>query len=299
MLYLLYGPDTYSSRQKLRELQGVFEKKSGGHLGVIRVDLEDSPDSVSELSRSGSLFAARQLFIIENACRTPKAVVDRVLELADAWARDRETSAILWEGDLGEKEHPLLARMRKLATKAQEFRLLPPVKVLSWLDDEAEKRNLRLAPTEKRILVGSFGPDLWALSHELDKIQAGAAIQDRRKEEEKIWNFTDAFFLHRREAISPLAKLLAAGFEATYLLGALASALRTLALISWGLASGKLKEATSHLHPYVVKKNTELARRTNVARLRQYYTSLVNADLELKTGKFPAPLALLRFLLRR
>lgn len=294
MIYLLYGPDTYSSRSKLRQLEGAFQEKSGGRLGVIRIDLEDAPDSASRLGRSGSLFATRQLFIVENAGRAPKAMAERVLELAASWARDRDTFAIFWEGDLGTKEPFLLDELRKLATKAQEFKLLGSAKILAWLDTEAKRRDLVLPAIDKRLLAESYGPDLWALSNELDKIQAGARLQDRRREEEKIWDFTDAFLRDRRGAIVPLSKLLAVGYEPVYLLASLSGALRALALVWWGTKLGKLRELTGHLHPFVVKKNAELARHTNVARLRQYYAALVNADLELKTGRLPSPLPLIK-----
>ncbi len=298
MLYLLYGPDTYSSRQKLRELEAAFKRKSGELFNVTRIDLEDAPDSVSELGRGGSLFSAHQLFIIERAGRAPKAMTDRIHELAAVWANDRDTLVIFWEADAGEKGSESLNRIRKLAEKTQEFKVLPPAKVLARLDAEAKQRNLKLSPVEKKLLVNSFGSDLWALANELDKIQAGAAVQDRREEQEKIWNFTDAFFLNRRTAILPLVKLLEAGFEALYLLGALARALETLALVSWGLAKGNLGRAVAHLHPYVVKKNTELARRLNGMRLRQYYAALLRADLEVKTGRLPLPLPLLKLVLK-
>ena len=40
MIYSLYGPDTYRSRQKLKQIIEEFQKKSGGHLSLEKFDAE-------------------------------------------------------------------------------------------------------------------------------------------------------------------------------------------------------------------------------------------------------------------
>ncbi len=299
MIYLLYGPDTCSSRRKLRELTRAFIEKSGGRLGVSRVDLEENRDPASLLAASPSLFSRSQLLIIEHASAAPKPIQDLLLSTSRRWAGAKDISVIFWEGELGEKEQPFLAELKNFATKAQEFKPLGGVKLAAWLDAELARRELSLSPSEKRTLMEASGNDLWRLANELGKLEAGATIRDRQRAEEKIWNFTDTFFAGRGRAIVPLEKLLASGFETIYLLGALSRALRTLATVWWGLRSRTFGDATRHLHPFVVQKNARLAEALDSSSLRKLFSELLEADLNLKTGRLPPPLPLVKLVLKR
>ncbi|MEK9148225.1 MAG: hypothetical protein AAB650_02200, partial [Patescibacteria group bacterium] len=143
----------------------------------------------------------------------------------------------------------------------------------------------------------SFGPVLWALGHELDKIEMGWSVKGERQEAEKIWGFTDAFFRNPRNAFLPLTKLLDAGYETIYLLGALVSSLHTAVAVWWGFTHDRLKKAGSGLHPYAVKKNVELAKRLGPDAVRRLYRRLVAADIEQKTSRLPQQVSLLRLVL--
>lgn len=299
MMYFLYGPDTYRSREKLREIVSAFVKKAGGAANVTRIDVEDNPEVLLAAGRTASLFSPKELVVIERPSAASGEIAALLERRLAGWADDPECTAVFWEGDMGKESHALMTVIAHHAAKSQEFKSLAPVAVRRWLDAESAKRALRLSPREKDALIESAGSDLWAIANGLEKLAAGWPPAFAQKEEEKIWNFTDAFLVRRREALGPLATLLRAGHEAMYLLAALSGAVRTLALIRWGLASDKLKKAAAGIHPFVVKKNTELARRMDDAALAGFFDDLLKTDTSLKTGVLPPQLSLTRLILKR
>lgn len=297
MIYFLRGPDTYRSRQKLREITAAFQKKAGGMFNVTRIDAEDQPGAVRAVGRAASLFAQKELYVIERISGAAKEDQAHVRGALERWAGDRDLTLIFWEAELEAKD-ALLAALKKCAAKTQEFKALTGAAVMRWIAGETERRKIRLARGEAERLAARFGPDLWALAQELEKVSSGWQERTALREEEKVWSFTDEFFRQRRASVRYLERLLEAGYEPIYILGALAGALRTLTLVADGLERGNLRAATAKLHPYVVKKNAELARRLRRSDISDYFFALLSADLEQKTGQLPPPLPLIKLVLK-
>lgn len=297
MIYLLHGPDTYRSRTKLREIIVAFQAKAGGAFNVTRLDAEEEFEAVQAIGRAAPLFAQKELYVIERISGAAKEDQAYVREWLERWADDRDLTVVFWEAEREAKD-AMLAAVKKHAAKSQEFKALPGAAVRRWLAAEAERRGIRLGRENAERLHARFGPDLWALSHELEKIASGWSEHYAIDAEENVWSFTDEFFRRRRASALSLGRLLAAGYEPIYVLGALAGALRTLALVQDGLERGTLKRLTAKLHPYVIKKNAELARRLRRSDISDYFSALLLADLELKTGQLPPPLPLIKLALQ-
>lgn len=298
MIYFLYGADTYRSRAKAREIVLEFRKKAGGILNVTKIDAGENPEAVLMAGRTASLFAEKELLVIERASGATQEAVRYLHDRFSAWKSDRNLTIIFWEAEISEDE-TIVKEIKEHAAKAQEFKLLAPAALRGWLAEESVRRGARIGSDEMRLLIARYGANLWALANELEKIAAGWPVNYEIKEEEKIWNFTDLFFANRRRSIRPLANLLAAGFEPVKIVGALASSLRTLAIVWKGAGRGTLAKIFKGLHPFVVKKNAEIARNADEARMRNFFSDLVAADVALKTGKLPAPLPLIDLVVRQ
>ena len=298
MIYFLYGPDTYRSRKKLRDIIAEFEKKAGGTMSLSRLDASDHPEAMFSTGRTASLFAAKELVVIENVLGAKEEILEYVGGNLPRWREDRDLTVIFWEGEVAKSEK-MAAELKRHAVKSQEFLRLGPAALARWLNAEGTSRSLELTPQERRILEERYGSDLWAISQELEKMRDGWSVAGAAEAEEKIWNFTDAFLEHRRLSFRPLMNLLSSGYESVYLVGALASAVRALALTWQGLATNRLKKMTAALSPYVVRKNTELARSVSRDAIRSKFQALSDADQELKTGKLPSPLPLLKLILKK
>lgn len=303
MIYFLHGPDTYSSRAKLRAIIAAFLGKTGtpqgGGAGLARVDAADDPSAVFTVGRTRSLFAEKELIIIERISSASGAAASHIEAELGRWAEDRGLTVVFWEGEIAVRKSSLAGKILARAEKAQEFKPLAAPALGRWLDRELTERGMRLAPEEKRLLLSNCGSDLWALSSELDKARDGWSFHSSDHTTLEVWDFTDVFLRHRRSAFLPFAKLVGIGRDPLYLLAALGSALRTAAIVWKGVQNGRLKTLASRLHPFVVRKNTDLARRLDTVALRRVFMELVRADVELKTGRLPSPLPLLKLVLRR
>ena len=274
MIYFLYGPDTYRSRAKLKEIAAAFGAKAGGALGLTRVDAAETPETVLTVGRTASLFSAKELVVIENASGVSGEVARHLIARLKAWAKDANLTLVFWEGGINAKSSSLFGEIKRRAAKSQEFRPLPAPALERWIDAEAARRRMRMAPEEKRLLIGRHGADLWALANEMTKMESGWRPGSALREEEQVWRFVGAFFADRRRAFLPLTKLLAAGFEPVYLLGALASSVRRL-------VSGRARIAPAERE-----------------RVASAFQSLLGADTEQKTGRLPSPLPLVKLTLK-
>lgn len=297
MIYFLHGPDTYRSRRKLSEIIAEFQKKSGGTLGVTRADVEESPGRIFDIGRTASLFSAKELVVVENAVSADGPTGTYLLKRLPEWKKDRDLVVVFWEAEVDVKS-PLAKGVLKHADRSQEFKKLDSAQLAAWITAGALSRGVRLAKQEQEILARRFGTNLWAIANELDKVASGWRVSWAAREEERIWNFTDAFLNNRRSAFRPLASLLDVGFETYYLIGALAGALRNFTLTWYGLKTGKIRKAAADLDPYVARKNAELARGVDVSKIKSLLTKVIQADLEIKTGRLPPPLPLFKMLFR-
>ena len=298
MIYFLHGLDTYSSRAKLREIIAAFQARNGG-VGFIRIDAVESPSAIFSAGRTASLFSTKELIVIERASAASAAVAAHIGHELPRWAEDQNVTVIFWEEKSEKKKASVASKIQATAAKSQEFKPLAPAVLARWLDSETVARGIRLSAEEKRLLLAGHGGDLWALSNELDKVRDGWSLHSSDRTALEIWDLTGAFLRHRRSAFLPFIRLADMGFDPLYLLASLGGALRTAVIIWKGIQSSRLKSIASRLHPFVVRKNMEMAKCFDAASLRRGFTEIVRADTELKTGRLPSPLPLLKLLLKR
>ncbi len=296
MLYFLHGPDSYRSRRRLNEIVAEFEKKTGAGLAITRFDVEEHPEMVFAVGRTASLFHQKELFCIERLSETGAREKEYVENKLGSWAKARDITVIIWEAII-DRGDALSKKIEKHATKTQEFKMLAASALDRWIAAEAHERKIRLTHEEQGILLARSRGDLWAISNELDKVSFGSKLDTVLEGEANIFAFTDAFLARPRSAFRPLSHLLQDGHEPVVILATLAGSFRSLATVWWGMRSGKLKSATKTLHPFVVKKYSELARTLTPTSLARAYEDLVLADVSLKTGKLPPPYPLVKLVL--
>jgi DNA polymerase III delta subunit len=296
MLYFLHGPDSYRSRRRLNEIVAEFEKKTGAGLAITRFDAGEHPEMVFAVGRTASLFHQKELFLIERLSDAEVREREYAEGKLESWAEARDITVIIWEA-IVDREDMLSKKIEKHATKTQEFKILAAGALDRWITAEAGERKVRLTREEQRVLLTRSGGDLWAISNELDKIAFGSKLDTALESEANIFAFTDAFLARPRSAFRPLSHLLRDGHEPVVILATLAGSFRSLATVWWGMRSGKLKGAAKALHPFVVKKYSELARTLTPTSLARAYEDLVAADISLKTGKLPPPYPLIKLVL--
>ncbi len=302
MIYLIYGPDTFRSRYLLSDIIEEFKKKDEtGVPAFFRFDAEeDNIERLLQLRRSQSLFGSKELVVIERALSSPRNIFSAFEPLLAEWAKSQTAIFVFWDGDLYESD--ILSGLKKHSAKVQEFKLLSGLKLARWVDEEISRRGLELSSADKRALIVGSDGDLWKLNHELDKYELGGQVYaDKAPEEEKIWNFTDAFMVSKKSALAVSYRLTSGGTDTLYLVGALAKTLRIISALRDAMVR-KIQSSEvgrkMKVHPFVLKKGVESARLLAEETLSKNHRLLLAVDENTKTGKLPASLAFLKLFVK-
>lgn len=297
MIYILYGPDTYRSRQKLKSIIEEFRKKAGGstgltingNLGLERFDAEeDSAETIMAASSTASLFQEKKLIVIERLFSSKKGVMNKIQPKIRDWSKNPANIFIIWDEDVSVKKE--LAEFLKYAEKSQEFKEPTGQQTKIFMEKEAAQKNVRLSPKEKDQILARHKTNLWAIAGELEKISLGAAVSSGPllNEEEKIYNFTDALIEKKKTAPKLLLSLLESGFDEIYIFAALVNSFRQLLLIKKIGDNQKTRAKAAkelNIHPYVLEKLTRQAKNYTLPELTALYRKLLQHDINLKLGK--------------
>lgn len=280
---ILYGPDTYRSRRKLREIIEEYCKKAAGNFNLHRFDAEEENDlsGVSQLMDSSSLFGGKKLVVIENALSSGNFNPTNFKSLKD-------TIVVFWDRELNEQSKKKLAEIESYADKIQEFKNLSKEQVRRWIQEEAKHRGVRLYPAHLACLE-QFGSDLWAISNELDKIAAGSPADFKNSplaesRDLNIFSLGDTFFTSRKEALRILLGLIHDGYDEFNIFSYLLNHARTLLTVK---AYSEMREpilASHGIHPFVIKKATAIVRGLSMVELQQVFQRFFEEDLRIKIG---------------
>lgn len=300
MLQILYGPDTYRSRQKLNEMIGQYQSRYGADIDIHVIDIEDDDVSrIKQLAETGSLFAKKKAVVVQRACSSGKGFAE-LLAVLQRIKTDGDTLMIVWDHNLGKEGEKRFAEVRPLADSVQEFKLLAPAELRKWISAEAGKRDIKISPADLDSLV-SLGSDLWAAVNELEKL---AVYPQGEKHGEvlassTVFQFGDLFMTAPRAALAELSKILASGQEPFMLYSYLAGYCRTLLIIHAYAERREPIPGHYKIAPFVAAKGKTIAQKIPVSDLRIMLQNFFVEDYKIKTGTSTVPDSLMRMLLMR
>jgi len=289
MIYSLYGPDTYRSRQKLKQIIEEFQKKSGGHLSLEKFDAEkDDFSKTASAAENQSLFQKKKLVVIERFFTSKKTAYETLKKKLKTWRESKTSVFIFWDEDVSAKKE--FKEFLKFAEKSQEFKELTPAQTRQFIEKESITRKLRLSEKEKGVLMARFKNGLWGIINELDKLSLGSSLaaEATLNKDEKIYNFLDALIERRNHAPKLLLSLYEAGAEEIYIFAAIVNSFRNLLLLKKYADKPALLskiEKGFGIHPYVFKKLLSQSQRYNLEALAAIYKKLLEYDVALKLGK--------------
>ncbi|HEY83428.1 MAG TPA: DNA polymerase III subunit delta [Dehalococcoidia bacterium] len=321
MLYVLHGEDDFSLHQALEEI-----KRSIGDATALATNttvLDGHQVTVSEL---GAVCAAmpflgeRRLVIINGLLERfePKAKPSR-RKKADGAARQDEykllgeyllqvpesTVLVLVDGKI-KGSNPLLRQLSPRA-KVMSFPLLRDIRLRQWIEKRVAEKGGSISPQAVELLARYVGGNLWIMAGEIDKLvlfASGRRIEEddvRRvvsyAQEASVFAMVDAILEFRAGAAEQLLQqLLQQGAAPAYLLVMLARQVRLIVrLKELGRQRRPQEEIQDKLEvasEFVMRKAREQATRYSLARLKEVYHRLLQADVWIKTGKYEAELAL-------
>lgn len=322
MLYILYGPDTFSRRQALAELKGRLDADGMLESNTSVMDgRQVTSEELLAVCDTVPFLAANRLVVVEGllarfeasgrARRREKGGAG--LQGLGPWSILAEyvqgmpatTTLVLVDGDVS----PLNPLLEVLKPRAQvlHFPSLRPGEVPAWIQRRAQQIGLTLSRRAVALLAELVGNDLWTLASELDKLAAYAGGQPIDEaavralvgvaREVSVFALVDAIVEGRPEqATRLLRQLVAQGADPPYVFAMVLRQYRNLALagelLEQGARAGDIGERLGIRSSFALEKLLAQAERYDLARIARAYRRLLAADVAVKRGIYGDELAL-------
>lgn len=291
MIFFFYGTNSYASRQKLREMMATYLQKTGGDLGLERIDGEETDlETIRAAIQAAPFLSSSRLIIVEYLSRN-KAAAERIeLLIRDVPA----TTVLVFYEQAVDKRTNFYKTLLKEA-KAVAFEPLSQPRLAAWVAVEAKRQGAEIERPALDELVERCGDDQWRLSGELAKLAAYSSairladVQEMVEagEQQTIFELVDAMTAGRtRQALKALHGLLAAQTSEIYILTMIIWQLRNL-LLAKTLGShdpGRLAKDAG-LSPYVASKALSKQNQYQLSDLTAAFQAAVEADYQIKSGQ--------------
>lgn len=317
MIFFLYGPDTFRSRLKLKQIKDKFiaeVDKSALNIEALDGTKLETPQFEKAINTMPFL-AKKRLVIIEDLISKNKGqkIQKEILETLGK-KELTDTVVVFWESGLGDdkakksrskvttKRSNLLFGRLKKEKYAQEFNLLNEAETVRWTASEIKNRNGKIQPAALNLLAELVGNDLWQMNSEIDKLLAFAKNQEitvadvsglvKTKLDENIFKLTDALGQKNKTlALKLISDQLKSGTLPTELLTKITWQFKNLLLVKDFMEQNGDAYPSDRLtyqlglHPFVVKKTLAQARFHQLASLKKTYKNLLGIDYKIKTSQ--------------
>ena len=320
MIYLLHGQDTYSLRGYLGALRDAVGMPDVRDANTTTLSAgEADPATLAAMCQAMPFLAERRLVIIEGLLGSlagegrggrGRGGAQRTTEWGEriatlGGAMPPTTDLIFVEGQL-RPNHPLLRDLSAHA-EVREFAALNPNDLRGWVQTRVMACGGSMTTQAVQLLVDLVGPDLWALSTEVEKLTlyaTGRAVSAEDVEELVVSAREVSVFVmvdgvlegNRAGAMRSLTRLLEGDSTVTYLLAMLARQVRLMVLAKDLLAQqvpqNELGARLGIASAYPLRKTLKMARRFSPQALQRLHRGLLDTDVAIKTGALPERMAL-------
>lgn len=306
MLIFIYGQDTYRSHQKLKEVIDHYKKVhcSGLNLKYYDGQTLNFKDFLDEF-QTASMFKEKKLAILINVFSNYQ-FKENFLKIANKFLSKTKDIILFFEKREIPESDPLFKFLKKFA-KSQQFKPLVGQRLKNWIKKEFQKYKVNFEPEVVTKLIELGGNDLWQLSNEIKKlvsykVRSGKIeLRDvelliRPKLEKDIFQTIDAIASKNKKlALSLIHNHLRQGESPLYLLAMLDFQFRNILEIK-----EKMEKNTPYfrilnsiqLHPLLVKKSWQQAKKFTLLELKKIYRKLFRIDFNIKTGKIEPEIGL-------
>ena len=323
MIKILWGEDDFRRNQFLKKIKGDFFSKTQALGEWIEIDMFDSKSAISlnEALVSQGLFSREKALIIRHFFSSKKKEADesKVKESAFVIENDLIDKIIAFsEKNQGqvffvEDKKSNSSFMKRIAkhSEALDFSLLNGMALEKWVKEYLIDIDFKngIEPLAVRELIAIIGNDTWRLANELNKLSQtsyGQLISAKLIKEtvrgnvaDSVFNLLDALASgNKKVALMILEKELKRGEAPLYFFSMVVYQFRNVLQVAdlsrRGLSVDSIQKET-RLHPFVVQKSLNQARRFSMERIRMIYAELGELDIQMKTGKVDPRLALEKF----
>lgn len=309
MLIFLYGPDIFSSSEKLGSIKNKFLEKDSSGSGLSVLDYGETgttSNQFQDLLSVQGLFSTKKLIIVKNAIsgQNPEKQKEILAILKKNFALEEAESDLIVFFEAGSpKKNGALYKFLFSKAKKQEFAPLEGLKLSNWALNFLKELdpNKTIEKKALEMLLAATGSDLYLLSNELSKLsnhKAGAEIITLEDIELLIKSRIDSTIFQAIEALTSgnkaraltlLHQQIESGEDVFYILSMYTYHIRTLLKIGDCFFSGitapfQIAQITK-LHPYVIQKSLSQLRNLSEDKVKGILKSLAEIDYNAKTGK--------------
>ena len=324
MLYIFIGPDEFSLRNSLKELE-----KSLGDQAILSVNttvLEGQQVNLSELkmvAETAPFMGEKRLIVVRGLLErfeskgktrgrkksTPTSAQNQEEECRAfaaylAQLPDSATVVLVAAGSRGNN-----SLLKALAGKAEvrSFPLLKDSQLRQWIQQRVKAEGGSISAQAVNSLARLIGGNLWVMASEINKLALftmGRSIEEAdvqaavsHAQEASVFTMVDAILEFKPGVAEQLLqRLLREGAAPAYLLVMLA---RQVQMIVRAKELSRQRQSKMEIQmrlglssEFVMRKVFEQASKHPLGRLRRIYDKLLETDLAIKMGRYGGELAL-------
>ncbi len=321
MLHILIGEDDYSIRQALGEIKkGIGDATALMTNTTVLDGRQVTLEQLRGACETVPFLAEKRLVIVEGlferyepAGKTGKKKSSRPSDKPEEYQAIVEaikklppfTELVLLGG--GVKAGNPLLRELSAVTKVKHFPRLKELQLRQWLERRVSGAGGSISTQAAALLVRFVGNDLWTMAGEVDKLTqfaAGRRIEEADvkavvsyAQEANVFAMVDAILEFRAGVAQELLQqLFRQGAAPAQLLTMLARQVRIIFQVKEmrdrGKARGEIQSRLGLTSDFLLRKAWDQADKYSLARLREVFHKLLEADLSIKTGKLDGEIAL-------
>ncbi len=311
MLYFFYGPNAKEAVQK--KTAAFLKANPEGLLENFDLAEEEQWGQFSQAVLARSFFAEKKLFTVKGSFQIAEMTANLALFFEEHGRDLKKNAEIIFqenytEEDLKKKNKNLLTVLKAKADVVENFEERQGAKLVQWIEEQFRLAGLAVTPSainKLGLAAGSSSARLWG---EIEKIVAYKKYQGPLrgesagkvgegeidllvKSDSVLNNFALVDAVANQDCRKSLELLhyhLEQGEDPYAILGLLIYQFRNLlkikSLVKEAVPYASLASVTK-LHPFVVKKTYEQARKFELDDLRKIFRSLLEIELKFKDGQ--------------
>ncbi len=304
MIYLFSGQDTYESYKKVKEEVVTLAKKTASELKIIdAASISNIQNFVDELEGIG-MFSENFIILLKRLSGNKK-LETYVVENFETLSK---YEILIWEDDKIDARSKIF-KLTKDKGLIYTFELQKPRAILKWLDSLIQKKEISLTFSQKNFLLERIGDNKWFLENEIEKIRLFLLNKDSKTISDDdlnillglnakgdIWKFLDSFGeRNAKSALLEFEKLSRFEDNTQFLIAMINREINILSKAIYCIEN-KIRPEVLKLHPFVLSKTLEKAKRFSVNDLKNFSKKLFDLDLAIKKGEIDDKLGLTLYL---
>jgi len=320
--YVLAGEDAYSIAKSLEEFKNSLDATDLLEANYSSVEAGNiTPADLGLIISASPFLATKRLVVVrglferfEKQSRRKKKVSaddtdthdSLVKSMAGVIRNKPATTELVIVAEKIAAGNPLL-KLLKPDLEVRSYPALAGKGLEGWITEYASSQGGKITPAAAQLLARLVGSDLWSMSNEIGKlvIYTGGGEVDvetitrmvQVTPEANIFYLIDAVVAGRVSAATmELEKLLSNGASSSQIINMLARQMRMIAIakdmLERGSQSVDIRKRLGIKHDFIMQKVAQKARVFTSPAIYTFYLILVEADLDIKTGKLEPDLVL-------